>query len=218
MTTVPSVTNPAATGQSSAAKQLSGNFNTFLTLLTTQLKNQDPLSPMDSNQFTQQLVQFSSVEQQISTNDNLKQLISQSKSQSNIFAMSYLGRSVVMTNGTASLADGKATWTYGLDGGSVNTQLTVTDASGKTVFAKPGENTAGTHTFEWDGTDFGGNALPPGPYKLAITAKAADGTAVKSSIASRGVVSAIDMSSGTPELVVGSMVVPLSDATLIGVN
>src|ERR1043165_9984657 len=133
MTTVPSVTNPAAAGQSSAAKQLSGNFNTFLTLLTTQLKNQDPTAPMDSNQFTQQLVQFSQVEQQINTNANLKTLISQGSSQSGTFATSYLGKKVSVTNGNASLGGGQANWSYNLGTAATATVLTVADANGTIV-------------------------------------------------------------------------------------
>ena len=72
---------PATTAPDAAQQQLSGNFSTFLTLLTTQLQNQDPMNPMDSNQFTQQLVEFSQVEQQINTNDNLKTIIGQGTSQ-----------------------------------------------------------------------------------------------------------------------------------------
>jgi flagellar basal-body rod modification protein FlgD len=208
----------ATTGQSASAKQLAGNFDTFLKLLTTQLQNQDPLSPMDSNQFTQQLVQFSSVEQQISTNDNLKQLIGLGQVQTNNLGMSYLGKNVVLTNGAGALADGKATWTYGLDGAAAATTLTVTDAKGKVVYTAAGDNKVGSHTFEWDGKDAGGNTLPPGGYQLTVNAKAADGTKVTTSVASKGQVSAIDMSSGTPQLVIGSMIVPLSYATLIGTN
>src|ERR1051325_6310 len=81
----------------SAQKQLSGNFDTSLTLLTTQLKNQDPLSPMDSNQFTQQLVQFSQVEQQINSNKNLESLITLTKSQTATNAVSYLGKTLTLT-------------------------------------------------------------------------------------------------------------------------
>jgi len=95
-------------------KQLSGNFSTFLTLLTTQLKNQDPTSPMDSNQFTQQLVMYSQVEQQISTNDNLKTLITQGTSNAAAMTTGYLGKKVSITNGNASLSGGTATWTYNL--------------------------------------------------------------------------------------------------------
>src|SRR5712675_2430466 len=79
-------------GAVTAQKSLSTNFNTFLTLLTTQLKNQDPLAPMDSNQFTQQLVQFSQVEQQINANKNLESLISLTKARGAIDAVSYLGK------------------------------------------------------------------------------------------------------------------------------
>src|SRR5262252_7667572 len=98
---VTSATSAASASQAtSAQKTLSGNFDTFLTLLTTQLKNQDPLSPMDSNQFTQQLVQFSQVEQQINSNKNLESLIALTKSQSATNAVSYLGKTLTMTDGT----------------------------------------------------------------------------------------------------------------------
>src|SRR4051812_45000764 len=91
--------NPAAATATGAAKTLAGNFNTFLTLLTTQLQNQDPLNPMDSNQFTQQLVQFSHVEQQLNTNDNLKTLIDLTKNRGAADSMSYLGKTVTVSNG-----------------------------------------------------------------------------------------------------------------------
>src|ERR1051325_236388 len=101
-----SSSNSAAQGQAaSAQKQLSSNFDTFLTLLTTQLQNQDPLQPMDSNQFTQQLVEFSQVEQQINSNQNLESLISLTKNQTSQSAVSYLGKTLTLTDGTAALAD-----------------------------------------------------------------------------------------------------------------
>src|SRR6201989_99714 len=90
-TPAPATSTTGATSNDAMA-QLSGNFSTFLTLLTTQLKNQDPTSPMDSNQFTQQLVEFSQVEQQIDTNTNLKTLISQGTTQAGTFATAYLGK------------------------------------------------------------------------------------------------------------------------------
>src|ERR1700744_4656824 len=101
--TAPVSTLPATATSSTpdAMAQLSGNFSTFLTLLTSQLTNQDPTSPMDSNQFTQQLVEFSQVEQQIDTNTNLKTLISQGTAQAGTFATSYLGKNVSVTNGQA---------------------------------------------------------------------------------------------------------------------
>src|SRR5215468_12531093 len=119
MTTIAPTTAAAATAPSAAQQQLAGNFDTFLTLLTTQLQNQDPLSPMDSNEFTQQLVMFSQVEQQINTNDNLQSLIALNLSQNANSAVNYIGRSVVMTNGEGALqsnGDGTSSvdWTYNL--------------------------------------------------------------------------------------------------------
>src|ERR1700742_516134 len=118
-TTTPATSAPTTTtnsngtaGANTAVSQLSSNFSTFLTLLTTQLKDQDPTSPMDSSQFTQQLVEYSQVEQQIDTNDNLKTLISQGQSQGSAMATTYLGKKVTITNGQSPLTNSKATWDY----------------------------------------------------------------------------------------------------------
>src|SRR5882757_5835775 len=127
MTVTPAASSAISTSSTDPAasmKQLSSNFGTFLTLLTSQLKNQDPTAPMDSNQFTQQLVQFSQVEQQINTNSNLKTLISQGASQSGTFATSYLGKKVSVTNGNASLSGGQADWSYDLKAAAAATVLT----------------------------------------------------------------------------------------------
>src|SRR5437764_13925984 len=140
MTVTPAAsTAPAASDPTqSSMKQLSGNFSTFLTLLTTQLKNQDPTSPMDSNAFTQQLVMYSQVEQQIDSNTNLKTLISQGTSNAAAVTTGYLGKKVSITNGNASLSGGAANWSYNLDTVAATTQLTVTDASGKAVYSGTG--------------------------------------------------------------------------------
>src|SRR5580704_9781763 len=97
--TTPSTSSSGASGSGDAMNQLSGNFDTFLTLLTTQLKDQDPTSPMDSSTFTQQLVEYSQVEQQINSNTNLQTLISQGQTQSGAYATSYLGKTVTVTGG-----------------------------------------------------------------------------------------------------------------------
>jgi flagellar basal-body rod modification protein FlgD len=221
-TTNPAAATPPVTstaqGSGSALGQLSNNFSTFLTLLTTQLKNQDPTSPMDSSQFTQQLVEFSQVEQQINTNSSLNTLITQGQTQIGAYATSYLGKTVSVTNGNAALANGSATWTYNLGTVASQNALTVTNASGKVVYSGPGETAAGSHQFVWNGKDNGGNQLADGTYTLAVNAQAADESVVTSTISSNGTVSEIDMSSGTPKLVVNGMELGLGDVANVGIK
>ena len=212
-TTVPS-TGTGSTGTDAAA-QLSGNFDTFLKLLTTQLQNQDPMNPMDSDQFTQELVQFSGVEQQINTNDNLKSLIALTQSNASGAAVSYLGKTVTVTNGDAALQDGKADWSYALGASSASTALTVTNSSGQVVYSTTGSTASGQHDFSWDGTDNNGNQEPDGVYQLTVTALAGDGSAVESAVASKGVVDEINMTGSTPMLMIGPMAVPVAQASAI---
>jgi flagellar basal-body rod modification protein FlgD len=204
-------TPPASTSSSGGAmQQLSSNFSTFLTLLTTQLQNQDPTSPMDSSQFTQQLVEYSQVEQQIDTNSNLQTLITQGQGQGSAVATTYLGKQVTVTNGEAPLSGGTATWNYTLGTDASATALTVTNSAGQAVYSGTGETGSGAHAFTWDGKDQNGNQLSDGVYTLNVTAKALDSSAVTSTVSSTGVVGEIDMSSGTPQLVIGPMSVGLS--------
>jgi flagellar basal-body rod modification protein FlgD len=212
---VSSAAAASASTQTNATKQLAGNFDTFLTLLTTQLKNQDPMSPMDSNQFTQQLVQFSQVEQQISTNDNLKTLIGQSATQANTYAMSYLGKAVGITDGTGGLQDGQAGWAYTLDNAAADTTLTISDSNGRVVYTGKGEKGAGAHTFAWDGKSNNGVEQADGTYKLTVTAKAGDGSDVTTQVMSKGVVSEVDLSGTEPQLIIGPTSVPLSKVTTV---
>jgi flagellar basal-body rod modification protein FlgD len=218
--TTPSTTTPATnangtTSGAAASSQLSSNFSTFLTLLTTQLKNQDPTSPMDSSTFTQQLVEYSQVEQQIDTNTNLQSLIKQGGSNASAVATGYLGKNVSVTNGNASLTSGTANWTYNLGTASATTQLSVTDANGKVVYTGAGATTSGNHTFSWNGQDNNGNQLSDGTYKLTVTATDSGGAAVTSSVASAGTVTQIDMTSGAPQLVIGNMEVGISDIAAV---
>jgi flagellar basal-body rod modification protein FlgD len=220
MTTVaPTTTAPATTTPSAAADPmavLSGNFDTFLTLLTTQLKNQDPTAPMDSNQFTQQLVQFSQVEQQINTNDNLKSIIAQGQNTQGAYAVSYLGKSVTVTNGDAPLTNSQANWNYALAAPSAGTTLTVTDANGNVVYSQQGETTAGMHAFSWNGQSLTGVQMPDGTYSLSVSAQGANGQTVQSAVSSTGPVSEVDMSGATPLLMVGAMKIPLTSVSQVG--
>jgi flagellar basal-body rod modification protein FlgD len=205
-------------GAATSAKSLAQNFDTFLTLLTAQLKNQDPLSPMDATQFTQQLVQFSQVEQQINSNKNIETLIGLTRSRNATESVSYLGKTVTLTDGGAALKDGSAEWTYTLDGESAGTVLTITNAQNKLVYVTRGNTANGEHSFVWDGRDNFGNPLPDGGYTLTVKAELADGKAIATRVRSQGVVEEIDLSSSEPLLMIGAFGVPLSKVALISGN
>jgi flagellar basal-body rod modification protein FlgD len=203
-------TNNAATG-------LTQNFNTFLTLLTTQLQNQDPLSPLDTNQFTQQLVSFSQVEQQINTNSNLQQLIALQGAGESISALPLVGQSIEYNAATAPLSGGQANFIYSLPSATSATALTVTDANGNVVYTQPGQTAAGTYVFNWNGQTNAGVQLPDGDYSLKIqTGVGPTGTTVTPTIASVGTVSAVGVQNGTATFTVGSMSIPMSE--LVTVN
>jgi len=183
--------------------------------LTTQLKNQDPTSPMDSNAFTQQLVMYSQVEQQIGTNDNLKSLIAQGSSNAAAMTTGYLGKKVSIVNGQAALIGGNANWTYNLTKPAAATQLDISDSNGKTVFSTAGAIGTGNHSLAWDGKDSHGNPLADGSYKLTVTATDLAGGTVASSVASAGTVTQIDMTGGTPRLIIGSMEIDMADIAAV---
>ena len=161
---------------------LASDFDTFLTLLTTQLKNQDPLNPMDTHEFTNQLVMFSGVEQQIKQNKNLESLIALQVIGEQASAMSYIGKYVSAEGGTTALQEGQANWAYVLPEGAVSNTLRVVDAEGNVVRTMEGEFKAGRHDFAWDGTDDAGNQLSDGVYTLRVSALDRDGKAVSAAI------------------------------------
>jgi flagellar basal-body rod modification protein FlgD len=205
----------ASSASTRSQSQLAANFDTFLVLLTAQLKNQDPLEPMDSNQFTEQLVQFSQVEQQINSNKNLESLIALTKARSSADAVSYLGKTLTLTDGTAALMGGEAHWAYSLDNDAATATLMIRNANGDVVYTAPAETTAGMHSFTWNGVGSSGATLPPGPYQLLVTAKTVDGATIGTRAASQGVITEVDLTGSEPILMIGPLGVPISKATLL---
>jgi flagellar basal-body rod modification protein FlgD len=215
-TSAAAATTNASGSTTNSATGLAQNFNTFLTLLTTQLQNQDPLSPMDTNQFTQQLVSFSQVEQQINTNSNLQQLIQLQGAGESIAALPLVGQNIEYNSATAPLSNGQANFVYDLPSASTSTALTVVDSDGRVVYTQPGETDAGSHAFSWNGKTNAGVQLPNGNYTLKIQAADANGSAVTPSIASIGSVQAVGVENGTATFTVNGMSVPMSE--LVTVN
>src|SRR5580704_13885450 len=161
----PAATNPAANAStaqaaaSSAGPALAGNFNDFLKLLTTQLQHQDPTSPLDPNQFTQELVQYASVEQQINTNTSLSTMISLQQTQEAASALSFVGSTVAVSGATAQLANGQATWNYSVNQ-PATAQISITNSSGQVVYTTTQTVQPGAQTFTWNGMNSQGTPWP----------------------------------------------------------
>ena len=194
-----------------AQQTLSGNYETFLRLLTTQLQNQDPLEPLDATKFTEQLVSYSQVEQQIATNTSLNSLISLTKSAAGANAVNYLGKTALTAGPVSSLSGGQASWRYTLPRDAASIQFNVTEPNGRVVRSMNGDASVGIHDFVWDGRNASGTQLPDGPYGLTVVARLADGTNVPASISGAGVVNEIDMSGIEPLVTIGSRKLNLSE-------
>lgn len=168
----------AESAATNADVRLATTLGDFLLLLTTQLKNQDPLEPMNSSEFTSQLVQFASVEQQISQNRNLEELIKINRINRAASVVSFLGKRIEATGDTTVLSNGYAEWNYALPEVAEDVTLTITDSDGETVFETTGEGTIGAHKFVWDGLDRSGEPLPEGEYTLTVAATDVEGAAI----------------------------------------
>lgn len=192
-----------------AADQLADNFDTFLTLLTEQLQNQDPLNPMDSQQFVSQLVEFSSVEQLISSNQSLETLLALQSANARMSATDFIGREVTVSSDDAALKDGKAEWTYALPREAASNEIMITDAAGRVVNTFINQATGeGPHTFSWNGKDAAGNQLPPGVYTFEAVAKDVDGRRLDAPVRVTGRATGVDMSGEDVVVEIGALRVP----------
>ncbi len=213
-----SSTSAATAAGTSGAQALAGNYNTFLTLLTTQLQNQDPLSPLDTNQFTQQLVEFSSVEQQINMNSNLQTLISLQQTSEATSAMQFLGSSVTVSGTTATLAaNSPATWSLNSPS-PATANITITSSTGQTAYSGTTTLNAGSQSYSWNGQGANGVTWPAGQYTMAISATGANGQAVTVTTQVQGTVSGVDLSQNPPQLTVGGQNYPISAIQSINSN
>jgi len=207
----------SSSSNNSAAQQIAGNFDTFLQLLTTQLQNQDPLSPMDSTQFTQELVEFASVEQQINTNTNLQTMINLQQTSEATAALQLVGSTVTVGGSSATLSNATnspATWS--LTSPSVATgTVTITTSSGQTVYTGPVSLSTGTQSYTWSGQGTNGTTWPDGTYKLSIAATGANGQPVTVSTQIQGTVTGANLSSTPPTLTVNGQSVQISQITSI---
>jgi len=204
----------AITDQSS----LDSNFSDFLTLLTTQLQNQDPTSPMDTAQFTNQLVSFSEVEQQLKTNSDLDTLVTNSNGSQTQTALNYIGLDVSYTGNQFNFNPSTTSQvgiSYNLASASANTQINILDSSGNVVYTTTGSTTAGDNTLTWNGQETNGSTAPAGTYTVAVSALDANNKAITTTTQVPGQVTGMQTESdGTVELVIGNtQAIPLSSIT-----
>jgi flagellar basal-body rod modification protein FlgD len=207
---VSSVTSTGTAAKSgSALSSLSNTFDDFLLLLTKQLEHQDPLSPLDTNEFTQQLVSFTGVEQQLATNSKLDDLINLQLGNQAIGALGFMNTSVEVASDQIWLGNGASTVTYDLSHAATQAQIVIRDQSGQIVRTASLPTQAGAHTFEWDGTDNGGGALPDGIYKIEVQAIDADNAPVAASTGFKGTVTGVELDGGDIALTIGGLTVSI---------
>lgn len=204
-------TNPSTASVS--GQGLNGDINTFLTLFTVQLQNQDPTDPLDTNEITAQLAQFSTVEQQARTNQGIETLIAAQQQTQLSTAVSYLNREVETQGNTGTLGGGQATFSYFLPASAQSAQVTITNAAGRAVFNGQGSIDRGRNLVVWDGTNsFNGEVEPNGRYTISVNAIDAAGDDIVVDTRAVGIVTGIESAQdGRISLTVGDVEVPFDE-------
>jgi flagellar basal-body rod modification protein FlgD len=211
------VSNASAISQvgTSALGSLSDNFSDFLSLLMTQLQNQDPTSPLDSNQFTSELVQFTSVEQQISTNSDLTQLIQLTQATQIEQSASMIGKPVIANSTQLSLQNSTAQINFNTPTAEP-IAIAIYNSSGAQVQTAALTTSAGANTWTWDGGSAAGATMPDGAYTVTVTALGINGATSQIPFTVTGTATAIQNNSGTVEVQMGGLTLPFSVVQSVG--
>ena len=208
-TTAATATAASSGGSIVSDPMIASNFTTFLQMLTTQLKNQDPTSPMDTNQFTQQLVQFAQVEQQMKSNSQLTSLVALQQADQATALLSYVGATVAVDGSSAALKNGSAGWNLAATKPATAT-VTISAASGQTVFKTTVPVNAGSQSFVWDGRGNDGKQWPDGTYKISVTAVDANNQATSVATEVQGKVDSVDLTQSPPTLSINNQAYALT--------
>jgi flagellar basal-body rod modification protein FlgD len=219
--TLSQTTNPSKSQL--AGNKLGSDYTFFLKMLTTQLQNQDPTAPMDVAQMTQQIAQYSGVEQQVQTNANLEKLLGQQQQSQLSTAVSYIGKEVETKGNTSSLysVDTKgtkqATFSYTLPQAAASATVAISNSAGQVVFSGNGTLNKGRNVVLWDGKNsYDQSQMPDGTYTIAVKAKDANGNDVTATTYSVGIVNTVETAAdGTIKMTVDNNVVNFSDITAV---
>lgn len=206
-----SLANLSQGTSASSGASIADNFDTFLTLLTTQLQNQNPLDPLDMNQFTQQLVQFTEVEQSIKLNENLEQMVQLTAANTITNAVGYIGKEITTSGSSSELKNGEATWPVTLASDSPAVTYTVKDGNGVQVYAQTTPASAGSSVFTWNGQTDTGFPAQEGTYTLSLVAQDGNGGTLLATTQASGIIDGLDMSGNEPVLLSGGRKISLQD-------
>lgn len=199
-----------------ASAALAQNFDDFLKLLTTQLQNQDPTNPMDTNNFTQQIASLSTVEQQIQTNKNLENMISLYNSSQVSSVVGYIGKRIEADGNKSVLEGGIAIFNYDLPEAADKVKISISNAAGGVVYTGDADKKAGRNEVYWDGTNsFTGAQLQDGTYTFTIEALNASGEALEAVTYTTGRVTAVDFKDGKSTVVMGTLEMPMDEILTI---
>ena len=207
--TAPPPTSTASAASTSALTSLTSNFQDFLGMLMTQLQNQDPTSPMDTNQFTQELVEFSGVEQQINTNSSLTQLIQLTQSGQVEQGASIVGHQVELNSGSLVLQNGSGALSFTTPTAEP-VEIGIYDSNGNKVADNVVNTTAGSNNWTWNGQDGNGVQLPDGSYQAAVEAAGASGQAMAVPFTVLATATGVQQTASGLQLQLGSASVPFS--------
>lgn len=206
------ISDAGAVGTTNGDRQsIAGDFDTFLTILTTQLQNQNPLEPLNTNEFTQQLVQFSEVEQAIKQTEQLEELTRVSAAAAATNAVSFIGKGVSVASSVTELNDGEANWRFFSQDTATNAEFTIRDSSGQIVWTGERSVTAGEGSFSWNGRNNDGQLVPGGEYSLSINARDENDVAINVDVVVDAVIDGVDFGGSEPVLTVGDLRILLAD-------
>jgi len=196
------------------------DFDDFLTLLITQLQNQDPTAPMDSKQFTDQIVQFTSVEQSINTNQKLDKLIEVTSLSQTSNLLSIVGKQVEFEGGNINISDknNTADIKFTANTEDENIFIRIITQGGKLVKTDMlGKNnlTNGENIYQWDGKDNNGNKLNNGNYKVEFTKINKSGNVEKIPTVVSGVASGANLMGAEQLILVNGMEIPFKNIRFV---
>ena len=198
---------PEGTQSAAAQAKIDEDLNKFLNLLVTQLKNQDPLDPLDANEFTSQLVAFAGVEQQIFANSNLEKLLQLEQTNQISALVDFIGTTIEVEARTVPLENSKASFTYEMPAGAANGTVTITNGAGLTVFTGDADTSAGKHTFNWDGRNQSGIIQSDGAYNIFVSGLDFNGNLLEISHTVFGRVTGAGIDGGLATLFLGEDIV-----------